>query len=399
MSKRKLHKIVVAFDSFKGSISAREANECCADAIHQIIPDCEVVQIPIADGGEGFDIIAEHNRDYKKIILTVDNPLREKISARYFYNLKNQTAIIEMAQACGLTLLTADRLNPNKTSSYGLGQMIIDAVERGARNIVVGIGGTATNDGGMGMLEALGFRFLNSKEEVLEATGENLLSVHSINSSFVNKKLSDVTFTIACDVTNPLLGENGATYVYGPQKGGNKETLELLERGMENFANVLCELNFSLCSKQLYSDKSTAVDFINYPGAGAAGGVGAAFLWLGNATLKHGIDIVLALQKFNAVIVDADLIITGEGSIDNQTLNGKAISGIISSAQSKNISVIAIGGKVELSNNLSELHNVATLSIINKPSTLYECTNKNIALKNLHYTIRQIMILSDIFSK
>ncbi|MCM1291941.1 MAG: glycerate kinase [Bacteroides sp.] len=399
MSKRKLHKIVVAFDSFKGSISAREANECCADAIHQIIPDCEVVQIPIADGGEGFDIIAEHNRDYKKIILTVDNPLREKISARYFYNLKNQTAIIEMAQACGLTLLTADRLNPNKTSSYGLGQMIIDAVERGARNIVVGIGGTATNDGGMGMLEALGFRFLNSKEEVLEATGENLLSVHSINSSLVNKKLSDVTFTIACDVTNPLLGENGATYVYGPQKGGNKETLELLERGMENFANVLCELNFSLCSKQLYSDKSTAVDFINYPGAGAAGGVGAAFLWLGNATLKHGIDIVLALQKFNAVIVDADLIITGEGSIDNQTLNGKAISGIISSAQSKNISVIAIGGKVELSNNLSELHNVATLSIINKPSTLYECTNKNIALKNLHYTIRQIMILSDIFSK
>ena len=327
-----MKKIVVATDSFKGSVSSIEVAEHVEQGIKSIFPACEVVKALIADGGEGTvkALVSSLKGEYVEVC--VHDPLMRPVTATYGIIEGGTVAVLEMASASGLPLLRPDERNPLKTTTYGTGEMIADALRRGCRKLLVGIGGSATNDGGVGMLSALGFCFYDKEGNELKGGGEILSQIAYMNDFCLIEGLKDIEVKVACDVNNHFSGPNGAAYVYAPQKGADSRMVEELDLGLKHFARVIKSFN--------------GIDVESIPGAGAAGGLGGGFAAFLEAKLMSGIQMVLEAIRFREMIKDADLIITGEGKLDAQTVMGKAPCGILDVAASQGISVIAIGGFV-----------------------------------------------------
>lgn len=372
-----MKKIVIASDSFKGSVSSLEVAESAEKAIRKLFPECEVLKIPIADGGEGTTEALIHAMKGKMITCEVHDPLMKKIQTAYGILGDNQTAVIEMASASGLSLVPKDKRNPMHTTTFGTGELIKDALMRGCRHFLIGIGGSATNDAGTGMFRALGFRFLDKNGEELSQGGKILPQIYSIDRSTVLPRLLEATFTIACDVNNPFSGKNGAAFVYARQKGADDIMISELDNGLKHVASVI---------KQQMN-----LDIEQIPGAGAAGGLGGGCVAFLNAELKPGIEMVLDTLHFDEKIKGADLIITGEGKLDNQTGMGKAPSGILQAARKQNIPVIAIGGSIEETKVLNRQGFLAVFSIQSGITTLQEAMKKEIAMKNIECTVTQFL--------
>jgi len=358
-------KIVIAPDSFKDSLSALEVSEKIKSGIQNVNSDIDIDSIPIADGGEGTVqvLVAATNGSLKESVVV--GPLGEEIKAEWGILGDGNTAVIEMAAASGLPLVPVSKRNPLQTTTFGTGQLIKEAVRNGCKRIIVGIGGSATTDFGTGMAQALGVRFKNSRHEVIKdfMNGRLMGDVTEIEMSGLDSNLKGITISVACDVTNPLLGEKGAVNVYSPQKGATPAMCEVLEQNMENISRLAAE---------------KLRDVRNIPGAGAAGGLGGGLIAFLNAALRAGIELVFEAAHFEERIKDADLIITGEGKIDNQTIYGKVISGICKSAKKYNIPVIAIVGSLDASYQaLRDIGLTACFSICNKPMTLENAT-KNV---------------------
>lgn len=325
-------KIVLAPDSFKGSMDSMHIIEIVEKAARKVFPDCEILKIPIADGGEGtvdaLISILKGRIDY----LTVLGPLYEKTNAKYGI-IDEKTMMIEMSAASGLPLISEEKRNPLYTSTYGTGQLIKNALDGGFTNIIIAIGGSATNDGGIGAMEALGVRFLDKQGKQVKGIGKNLIHIEDIDVRNMNPKIKDVQITVMCDVENPFTGENGATYVYGEQKGGTDEILSSLEEGMLHYQKLIKEkLN---------------IDISNVPGAGAAGGLGGALYVFLNAKLQSGIKTVLETIKFDELLEGVDLVVTGEGKLDAQSAFGKVLAGIGQESKRNEIPVVAIVGCIE----------------------------------------------------
>lgn len=322
-------KIVIIPDSFKGSASSMEVCNCIERGILKVFKNADIKKIPVADGGEGTveSILYAAGGNIKKV--NVKNPEGKIIEAKYGIIDKDK-AVIEMAEASGLTLVDDKKRNPLKYSTYGTGELIKDALNNNIKELLIGIGGSATNDCGIGMANALGYRFLDENNNELEAIAENMIKVHDIDDSLVDKRIFDIKITAACDVKNPLYGENGATAVYGKQKGVTEESFDILDNGLKNIAKII---------KKKFNKE---IDYIE--GSGAAGGLGGGLIAFCNAELKSGIDAVLDIIDFEDKIKDASLIITGEGAIDGQTKEGKVPVGIAKRAG--NIPVIAIVGEI-----------------------------------------------------
>lgn len=311
-------KIAIAPDSFKESMTAKEVCGSVERGILSIFPNCEIIKIPMADGGEGTLESLVDATDGNIYCENTLNPLGEEIISRYGILNEKKTAVIEMASSSGLELIPIEKRNPYITTTYGTGQLILKALDHNIEKIILGIGGSATNDGGSGMLQALGARLLDEKGEKIGFGGFELSKLDRIDFSTLDKRLKNIEILVACDVTNPLTGENGATYVFGPQKGGTKEMLEVLD-------NNLCHY-----SKIVKRDLNIEID--NIPGAGAAGGLGGGLLALGGV-LKKGIEIVMEITDFEDKIKNSDLIITGEGGMNSQTICGKTPFGVAKVAQ------------------------------------------------------------------
>ncbi|GAB5400271.1 MAG: glycerate kinase [Aureisphaera sp.] len=328
-------KIILAPDKFKGSLSSLDFCDAVADGISQAIKDAELVKLPLADGGDGTIDIINYYLHGDFVQARVHDPLFRTISSRYLFAENSKTAFVEMAEASGHKLLRSSEANCKSATTLGTGELIMDAVNKGARRIILGIGGSATNDCGMGMATALGYRFLNSIGETVAPIGANLSNVVAIDNSEVDHRLKEIEFFVACDVTNPLYGENGAAHVYAKQKGASPEDIELLDKGLMDFAQIL-ENHFK-------------VDPQKIPGAGAAGGMGIGSILFLSAHLVPGIDLIKDLANFEDQIQDADWIISGEGQLDEQTLSGKTINGVLDFAQAKGVSVAAFCGNITLS--------------------------------------------------
>lgn len=322
-----MKKIIIIPDSFKGSLSSLEVCDAIEEGILKVFKNAKIKKIPVADGGEGTvdSILYATGGKIKKI--NVRNPIGEIIEAKYGI-IDDNKAVIEMAQASGLTLVKEK--NPLKSSTYGTGEIIKDAVENGIKEILIGIGGSATNDCGIGMANALGYRFLDSYGNELEAIAENMIKIAKIDDSNIYKKIFGVKINVACDVKNPLYGKDGATAIYGTQKGVSEESFDILDDGLKNVAKLV---------KEKFNKE---IDYIE--GSGAAGGLGGGLIAFCNAKLKSGIDAILDIIDFENEIKDVSIIITGEGAIDGQTQKGKVPVGI--ARRAKNIPVIAIVGDI-----------------------------------------------------
>ena len=349
-------KFVIAPDSFKESVSAFEAAKAMKEGLQEIFKDADYELIPLADGGEGTSEVLIYSLKGEFRETEVTSPLGEKIQAKYGISLNENKAIIEVASACGLNLVETSKRNPLYTTTYGVGEMILDALDNGITNFIVGLGGSSTNDGGLGMLQALGVKAFDAEDNEVGFGGKELIKINRIDTSGIDSRLKSVTIEVACDVENPLIGEKGASRIFGPQKGATELIVEELEKGMKNYAEVLSE--------------KFGVDIANSPKAGAAGGLGAAFILLG-AKLTKGIELVLKHTRFEEKILDADYIFTGEGSIDAQTKYGKILSGVANMAKKHNVPVIALAGKV--GDDIEELYPMgimAVFGIIDRPKEL-----------------------------
>lgn len=377
-------KITLAFDSFKGSLSSQEVADAFEAGLRQCAPECEVHKVVIADGGEGTTEALVDALHGTYIDTTVSDPLGRAITARYGILNDDNTAIIEMAKASGLPLLLRNERNPLLTSTYGTGEMILDAINRGCRNFLIGIGGSATNDGGMGMLSALGYHFIDKEGNRLMGNGAMLAQVASIDDTRLHPAVKECTFRIACDVTNPLYGKNGAAYVYAPQKGADADMVAQLDSGLRNYAQVIKEYN--------------GCDIASLPGAGAAGGLGGGFYALLDARLVPGIEMVLDTIKFDHIVADSSLVVTGEGCIDYQTVMGKAPSGVLHSAKRHNIPVVAIGGVVKWCDELRNSDFAAIMPVTPDEMPLDEALKPEVAKENVRKTairIAQLFNLQD----
>lgn len=371
------NKIVLAFDSFKGSLSSLEAGCAAADAIRSVIPETPIEIVTVSDGGEGMTEAVVNRLGGKYISVNVSDPAGGRLNA--VYGICGDRAIIETAAASGLTLLPADRRNPWLTTSFGTGELIRDAIGRGCRNFLIGLGGSATNDAGCGMLKALGYRFLDNEGKETGSGGGETGRIVRIDTSEVMPELKECTFTIACDVTNPLTGSEGASLVFGPQKGANGEMAIKLDYNLSSFARVTAAV--------------TGKDLSRAQGAGAAGGLGFAFLSFLDAELKPGIDTVLDVIGFNNILKDARLVFTGEGCIDRQTLMGKAPFGIMRRAQRQRVPVIALGGRVddESIEALLSAGFAGVRQISDKTLTQEEAMMPEVAKDNLKNTVIRIL--------
>lgn len=325
-------RIVIAPDSFKGSLAAAEVCDIVEGAILKIMPTAEIVKIPISDGGEGLVEVLVRHQAGELIKIKTRDPLSREITTAYGI-LDGEVAVIEMSAASGLPLLTIGERNPLKTSTYGTGEMIVDAINRGCRKIILGLGGSATNDGGLGVASALGVRFYDQNMQLLSPCGENLSRVTTVDTSQVEPLLEGIEIIIACDVENVLCGALGAAAVYGPQKGANSEMVAMLDQGLQVFGRLL--------------EKKTAMNLLELKGIGAAGGMALPLVALFKAQLKSGLDIVLDEIDFDSAISRADMIITGEGKTDAQSAMGKVISGVGKRGKKQNIPVVVISGALD----------------------------------------------------
>ena len=324
-------KFLFASDSFKGSLSSQKTAELLSQAALEIFPDCECSHVEVADGGEGTTDAVLSAVSGKKIFLSAHGPLGE-LTDGYYGALDDKRAVMEMAAVSGLPLVPASLRDPRKTSSLGTGEMIADALSRGFRDISIAIGGSATNDGGMGCMRALGVKFLDADGHELIGCGADLARVRRIDTSGLNPLIKDTSFTVMCDVTNPLCGKNGATYTFGKQKGGTPEILDELEIGMQNYRDVL--------------RSQFGIDMDAVSGAGAAGGLGAALMVFLNGKLKSGIETVLDLVEFDKKLEGVSLVVTGEGSTDWQSVFGKVMQGVGVHCRRRHVPAVAIVGSM-----------------------------------------------------
>lgn len=373
------NKIILAFDSFKGSLTSLEAGEAAAEAVKEVLPEavCEVVSL--SDGGEGMTSSLLDKLGGERISVKVLSPTGKVIEATYGVN--GDTAIIETASASGLTLVPVEERNPLLTSSYGTGQLIRDALERGYRKFLIGLGGSATNDAGLGLLKALGWRFTDSDGEELPEGGVALKRIAKINASGVIPGVFESTFTGACDVTNPLTGPNGASHVFGPQKGARPEDVERLDAALSRFAETV--------------NRTEGQDFSQVPGAGAAGGIGFALLAFLGGTLRTGIDVVLDTIGFDSMLKDARLVFTGEGRLDAQTCMGKAPWGVLRRAARRDVPVIAVGGSLEpeAMEGLLKAGFSAAFPILAGPMDVATAMRPDVARAGIKRTVSQIIRL------
>lgn len=373
-------KIVVAIDSFKGSLTSMEAGSAVKEGILLAKPDAEVIVRPLADGGEGTVDALIEGLNGKRIDIKVTGPLGKPVSAYYGYLEDCDTAVMEMALAAGITLISEDEKNPLLATTYGVGEMINDAIEKGCRNFIIGIGGSATNDGGIGMLKALGYEFYDKNGNDVGEGGQALAKVETICSEHVNPKLSACNIQIACDVTNPLCGPNGSTYVYGSQKGITDDFKEKLDQDMAHFSKITA--NFF------------GKDVSETPGAGAAGGLGFAFLAYVGATLTPGIDLILNAVNLESELSDTDVVVTGEGRLDFQTAMGKAPVGVARLAKKYHAKVIAFAGSVTKEARACNKVGIdAFFPIVRGITTLEDAMQKENAQENLRNTVEQVFRL------
>lgn len=373
-------KVTIAIDSFKGSLSTFQAGDAIAEAVKQVWTGAETTICPLADGGEGTVDAIIAAMDGEMVEVSVCNPLGEKIKAGYGIIPKTKTAIIEMSSAAGITLIDESERNPLNTTTFGVGELILDAIAKGFRNFIIGIGGSATNDGGIGMLQALGFEFLdeNGKQVALGAKG--LRDITQIKTEKASEALSECSFKIACDVTNPLCGERGCSAIYGPQKGATQTMIKDMDIWLDNYAKL---------TKTVIPSADS-----NIPGTGAAGGLGFAFLAYLNATLQSGIELVIKETEIEKHIKDADIVVTGEGRLDGQSYMGKAPIGVAKLAKKFNKMVIAFSGCVTDDAALCNEHGIdAIFSIVRTPCTLQEAMDCDNAYKNLKDTAIQVFRL------
>lgn len=373
-------KIVIAVDSFKGSLSSAQAGAAISEAAHAVWADARIVQKTLADGGEGTVEAFIEGAGAEKIEVKVTGPLGTPVNAAYAILADGETAVIEVAAAAGLTQVPPEARNPLHTTSYGVGELIRDAVSRGCRHFIVGMGGSATNDCGLGMLEALGFRFFDAEGSEVGPYGRDVLRVASIDVSGAEPALSACSFEIACDVTNPLCGENGASAVFGPQKGATKEMIAQLDAGLKAFAETT--------AKKLHRDMAKDA------GSGAAGGLGYAFRTYLCGRLKSGIDIVLDAVHMDEELIDADLVVTGEGRLDFQTAMGKAPIGAAKRAKRYGCTVIAFAGAVtEEAERCNEEGIDAYFPIVRGVTQLSEAMEPETAYRNLRAAAKQAFLL------
>ena len=373
-------KVVIAIDSLKGSLSSMEAGMAIKDGILAAKPDAEVIVKPLADGGEGTTDALIEGMNGERIDLTVTGPMHTPVDAYYGYLKDTNTAVMEMASAAGITLVPDSEKNPLLATSYGVGEMINDAIQRGCRNFIIGIGGSVTNDGGIGMLKALGVRFLDENGADAGEGGQALAKVARIDVSGMNPLLKECHIQVACDVNNPLCGENGSTYVYGPQKGVTEDMKKTLDEAMAHFARVTSE--------------TLENDYMNTPGAGAAGGLGYAFLAYTGAALTPGIELILDAVGLEEELSGADVVVTGEGRLDFQTAMGKAPVGVARLAKKYNAKVIAFAGSVTKEATACNKEGIdAFFPILRGVCTLAEAMDPVAARNNMTATVEQVFRL------
>lgn len=369
-NERKRMKVLIAIDSMKGSLGSIEGGEAVAAGVRRVFPDAVCEVCPLADGGEGTveALVSGLGGELRRV--TVTGPARKPVEA--VYGVIGRTAVMEMAAAAGITLVSGEEKNPLFTTTFGVGEMIADAIGRGARRFIVGIGGSATNDGGAGMLQALGFKLLDADGRELPRGGAALSRLAAIDGSQVPAELSECVFKVACDVVNPLCGENGASAVYGPQKGATPEMVAELDAALGVFAAV----------------SGGDGDF---PGAGAAGGLGFAFRTFLRGELKSGVELVLEETGFEERLRDADVVVTGEGRLDEQTVMGKAPIGVARAAKKYGKKVIAFSGCVTDGARKVNDHGIdAFFPILRSVVTLEEALDRRNAAKNLTDTTEQV---------
>lgn len=373
-------KTVIAMDSFKGSLSSNMAADAVENGIKKAIPNAICQKFPIADGGEGTVVALTQGLSGEFREITVKDPLSRQILARYGLINEKKTAVIEMSAAAGITLVPQEERNPMVTTTYGVGEMILDAINIGCRDFIIGIGGSATNDAGVGMFSALGFEFAdkNGRQVPLGALG--LRDVCKISDQNADKRLKECNFRVACDVTNPLCGDLGCSAVYGPQKGADKDSIALMDSWLENFAALAKKYNEN-------ADK-------DLPGAGAAGGMGFAFTAFLGGKLMSGIDLVMDVVGIEEKIKGCDLVICGEGRLDSQSAMGKAPSGVARIAKKYNKTVIALSGCTAKDAGVCNKHGIdAFFSILPNVCTLDEALDVQNAYMNLSNTAEQVIRL------
>ncbi len=366
-------KILIAPDSFKHSLSATRVAEVIAAAVQKVFPEAETELVPMADGGEGTVEALLNSTGGKRVEVEVNDPLMRKIKSSFGLLENQETAIIEMAAASGIELLQEDEYDPEKTTTYGTGELIRQALEHQVKRIVVGIGGSATNDGGAGMAAALGFRLLNQHGNEVEGTGGNLQRILRIEEGQIPLNLSKTEILIAADVENPLTGKDGATYTYGPQKGAGEKQLAQLEQNMKHWEKLLQDFSGRQIGKE--------------PGAGAAGGLGAGLMAFCNAKRQSGFALIAELAGLKEKIAKADLVVTGEGKIDGQTRFGKTPFGVYQLAKAQHKPVVMFCGTLQQDYKLWAPDELPIFSIISAPGNLQEIlqqSSENLMLAAMH---------------
>ena len=360
-------KVVIAPQAFKGSLSATEAAKAIEEGLLKVFPASEAVRVPVADGGDGTLEVLVENTGGEIFTSTVTGPLVEPVQARWGIMGDGRTAVIEMAQASGLALVPPDKRNPCRTTTNGTGQLIREALDRGYRRIIVGLGGSATNDGGAGMAQALGVRFLDAQRHELAPGGASLAQLASIDLSGLHPSLKEAEIIAATDVNNPLYGPKGSSAVYGPQKGATPQMVEELERALKHYARVVQE--------------HLGVDITERPGTGAAGGLGAGLMAFASAEVRSGIGLVCEVLGFDKHLMGTHLVVTGEGRLDGSTVYDKAPIGIAQRAKAQRIPVIALAGSLGTGYEAVYDHGIdAVVCIVDKPMAIRESLHRTYEL-------------------
>ncbi|WP_163100448.1 glycerate kinase [Peribacillus alkalitolerans] len=356
-------KIVIAPDSFKGSMTALEAAEAIERGVKKAMPSCETIIVPVADGGEGTMESLVSATNGRKVEVKVRGPLSDMVKAQYGVLGDGETCVIEMASASGLCLIQKEKLNPMVATTYGTGELIKRALDDGYRTFILAIGGSATNDGGTGMLQALGMKLLDADGQSIGLGGGELSKIAVIDDGGFDTRINESRFLIASDVQNPLVGENGASYVFGPQKGANEEMVELLDCNLHHWADLV--------------ESKRGIRLHEKPGAGAAGGIGGAFQAFFPSETKRGIDIVISYSKLEEKLRGSRCVFTGEGQIDFQTASGKTPMGVAEEAKKKGIPVFALAGSIGKGIEVLYEHGIHSVhSIVNAPMTLQEAMDR-----------------------
>lgn len=379
-------KIIIAPDSFKGSLTSTEAAHAIACGLRDADPYATLVEIPLADGGEGSVEAVAERLDAQIVTIDTVNPLMKKMTAKYAIaeTAEGKTTIIETAAASGLNTVSRDERDIMASSTFGTGLIIADAFSRGCRNFIVGLGGSATNDAGLGILAALGYRLLDRNGKTLTPSGASLSELARIVASRDDDALRDCRFTLMCDVDNPLYGKSGAAFTFAAQKGASPQQIEQLDLGLRNWSRCVT--------------RDLGIDVAELPGAGAAGGLGAMFAAFFNAEMRSGIEMVLDLAGFDDELRDADLVITGEGRMDSQTLHGKVPMGVLRHARRAAVPVIALSGAIDHCEEFDRAGMSGVFSIQPSPVSLDEAMQRETASRNLRSTASQIMQLIKAFT-